>query len=270
MYHSITFGSMNTWDDWHLVPSSRPVIAPPKPKTQYVDIPGADGSIDVTEALAGRPVFGDREGSIELIVLNQFNVEAHGIDNYDYNWVDVFSGIMQYLHGRFMHMVLEDDPNYYYEGRFEVESWTTGQYNSSITIGYHLAPYKYRLTTQIAKADLRVGAFNVDDTTDPPTVTTNNSVTTRARFKNAKQYTQGDSIKMTGSTYRFDIVLYDGSTVKAYVPSARMNGNRFEFTDSGKYNICIGRSYDPSGTALTDSDLEAMAKSLQYYTGGVL
>ena len=28
-YHSVVFGEKNTWDDWHLVPSSRPVINPP-------------------------------------------------------------------------------------------------------------------------------------------------------------------------------------------------------------------------------------------------
>ena len=46
MYHSITIGSKNTWDDWYLIPSSRPVVNPPKPKTKYIDIPGADGHLD--------------------------------------------------------------------------------------------------------------------------------------------------------------------------------------------------------------------------------
>lgn len=43
MYHSINFyenvndillkNGNNTWGDWHLVPSSRPVFSPPSPKT---------------------------------------------------------------------------------------------------------------------------------------------------------------------------------------------------------------------------------------------
>ena len=59
MYHSITFGDgslypsgspkegqfmgINTWDDWHLIPSSRPVIASPGVSTNFVEIPGKHG-----------------------------------------------------------------------------------------------------------------------------------------------------------------------------------------------------------------------------------
>lgn len=28
MYHSITIGDKNTWDDWKMIPVSRPVVAP--------------------------------------------------------------------------------------------------------------------------------------------------------------------------------------------------------------------------------------------------
>ncbi|MBE6724980.1 MAG: hypothetical protein E7576_07270 [Ruminococcaceae bacterium] len=138
MYHSITFGNKNTYSDWHLVPSSRPVVDPPKPKTQYVDIPGADGSIDLTESLAGRPVFSDRQGSFEFIVLNDFN-----LDNYSYDWNSVYTAVLSYLHGKRMRMVLEDDPTYFYEGRFSVNGWKSDANNSKITIDYVVGPYKY-------------------------------------------------------------------------------------------------------------------------------
>ena len=32
MYHSITIGDKNTWDDWKIIPVSRPVVAPPVEK----------------------------------------------------------------------------------------------------------------------------------------------------------------------------------------------------------------------------------------------
>ena len=28
MYHSITIGDKNTWDDWHLIPATRPLFHP--------------------------------------------------------------------------------------------------------------------------------------------------------------------------------------------------------------------------------------------------
>ena len=73
MYHSITFGDKNTWDDWHLVPASRPVFLPPDVKTNYIDLPGADGHADATESLTGRVLYKNRTGSIEFYVMNGYD-----------------------------------------------------------------------------------------------------------------------------------------------------------------------------------------------------
>ena len=131
MYHSITFGSKNTWDDWFLIPSSRPVFNPPKLKTYYVDIPGADGHLDMTESLTGEPRYENREGSLKFIV-----------DNGHREWHDLYSEIMDYIHGRTMRAILEDDPRHYYEGRFTVDAWNSSPNNSTITIKYSVHPYK--------------------------------------------------------------------------------------------------------------------------------
>ena len=135
MYHSITFGDKNTWDDWHLVPSSRPVIAPPDVKSKTVDIPGADGELNLTELLNGRPTYQNRTGSIEFIVVNDY-----------WDWDVAYSTIMNYLQGKSMKMVLEDDPAYYYEGRFAVSEWRSDKSWSLITIDYNVYPYKKDLS----------------------------------------------------------------------------------------------------------------------------
>lgn len=131
MYHSITFGTKNTWDDWHLIPTSRPVFNPPSVKTNLIEIPGGDGVLDLTTALAGRPLYKNRTGSIEFYVDNDFR-----------DWTVLYSEIMVYLHGQKMRAVLEDDPNYYYEGRFAVNAWKSNKDRSSITIDYDVNPYK--------------------------------------------------------------------------------------------------------------------------------
>ena len=133
MYHSITFGDKNTWDDWHLIPSTRPLVAPPPVKTKFVEIPGMDGSYDLTTWLTGRPVYQNRSGSIEFVVANDY-----------LPWAVAYSNIMNYLHGQRMNMVLEDDPEYYYKGRFSVNSWKSDKWYSTITISYTLNPWKYR------------------------------------------------------------------------------------------------------------------------------
>ena len=57
MYHSVTFGDKNTWDDWHLVSPTRPCFVPPEQKTTYLDIPGACGSMIMVHGLRSIPKF---------------------------------------------------------------------------------------------------------------------------------------------------------------------------------------------------------------------
>lgn len=132
MYHSINFGDKNTYDDWKIVPETRPVVVPPEPKLIFDEIPGASGSLDLTTSLTGLVNYGDRTGSFDFIVLNDY---AH--------WHDRYSEIMSYLHGKRMTMTLEDDPNYYYIGRYSVSAWESGENWSRITIDYHVDPFKY-------------------------------------------------------------------------------------------------------------------------------
>lgn len=137
MYHSITIGNKNTWDDWYLIPSSRPLFSPPAPKTVYVDVPGADSSLDLSDVLTGYPTYSNREGSIEFYVMHDHWLEAGK------NWADCYSELMAYLHGRNYRAVLEDDPDFYYEGKFKVDDWKSNNDYSTISINYNLSPYKY-------------------------------------------------------------------------------------------------------------------------------
>jgi len=158
MYHSITFGDKNTWDEWRLVPTSRPVFNPPAQKVKTLDIPGSDGVIDLSTSLTGYPVFQNRTGSFEFIVVDykywtpmrdNVNDTVRDYVNDDIKgagfrqWHEAYSDIMNYLHGRTMRAVLEDDPDYYYEGRFTVNSWKSEKNWSKITIDYDVNPYKW-------------------------------------------------------------------------------------------------------------------------------
>lgn len=130
--HSITINGMNTWDMWHMAPKSRPFVAAPQVKTEYVDVPGADGSLDYTEVLTGKPRYANRTGQWEFI-----------IDNFGQEWYSLYSEILTKLHGKYFdEIVLEDDPDYKWKGRLTV----TGQFGnkdySSVTIAYNLDPYK--------------------------------------------------------------------------------------------------------------------------------
>lgn len=139
MYHSLIFSELdgsnvrNTWDDWHLVPSSRPVFNPPVQKTLYMDIPGADGSLDLSEAVTKYPIYENRTGFFEFIVMNGYEP-----------WNVIYEKVTNYLNGRVLKCIMEDEQPYYYEGRFRVSEWDSANdgSGSKITIDYNVKPYK--------------------------------------------------------------------------------------------------------------------------------
>lgn len=135
MYHSITYGTMNTWNDWHLIPTSRPVFDPPQVRTNMLDLPGADGSIDLALNLTMVPMFNNRSGAHEFVVMNGY-----------LRWEQTYAMIANYLHGNEMRAVLEDDPEYFYEGSFGISDWKSSKSFSIITIDYTVRPYKKLLS----------------------------------------------------------------------------------------------------------------------------
>lgn len=133
MYHSIIIRVdgrfVNTWDDWHLIPSSRPVIAPPQERTNFVTVGGRDGVLDFSQTLSGRPVFDNRSGSIEFYVENDY-----------WDWETAYTTICETLQGKRIKMALEDNPSHYYEGLLYVDKWTSDKGHSKISLKYNLHP----------------------------------------------------------------------------------------------------------------------------------
>lgn len=151
MNHSIVFGDgtlypagdrkegqfkgIDTYKDWFLIPATRPTIAMPGIESKFVSIPGRDGTIDLSDYLRERPAYGDRGGSFT------FNVE-----NDNEFWMTIYPKIVNTLHGKRFKMVLEeDDPDYYWEGRFTVSEWRSDSYWSTVTINYQIGPWKRRI-----------------------------------------------------------------------------------------------------------------------------
>lgn len=145
----VTFGTKHSYRDWGLLLKSRPVISPPSPKTVYVDIPGSDGIIDLTESLTGDVKFDNRTIKCEFVVLDARN-----------RWSDIYSEIMDYLHGQRMRVRLDEDPTYYYEGRLQVNEWKSDKVTSTITIEGDVEPYKMEMFSSLE--DWEWDSFNFE------------------------------------------------------------------------------------------------------------
>lgn len=137
-YHSVTFGTKNSWDDWGWIPTSRPSIAPPELIEEDGGADTTDGMLDMTE-IYGAPMYSPAKGSMTFLITNP----STGRYSY-YQWIKDRSAVMAYLHNRRRRMILDDDPNYYYEGRFTV-AFQPGKNYSQVTVSYVLDTYHERL-----------------------------------------------------------------------------------------------------------------------------
>ena len=142
--HQITFElangkRINTWSDWHLVPTERPTVKPPEPKYSYTEIQASDGKLDSTDFPNGYPSYNNRVGSWEFYLMNSLGT----LNTYYGTWYDRYSEIMNAIQGREVKVYLDDQPDYYYVGRIHVSDHNPERTWSKITIDYDLFPYKY-------------------------------------------------------------------------------------------------------------------------------
>lgn len=125
-------GDKLTKDDWGLSLQSF-TIGEPEIKTNYIDLPVGDGSIDLTEALRGEVSYRDR--AIEAT----FNILAPRAA-----WQPLMDQIKAYAHGRKLHIKVPDDAEHYFIGRVNVGPLIKGSASATFKIDITAEPYKYK------------------------------------------------------------------------------------------------------------------------------
>lgn len=149
--HSLTIGDKHTWKDWHLIPCSRPDFADAEPRLVYIEIPGADGKLDASKALSGRVLFEMREGSFD------FWVDNDRVSDWDH----LYTKMKRYVQGRELKVVKDDDPLWYYIGRFWFSDPEQDGTNMKVTLNYKVKPYKYKNYSSLE--DIPWDSLTLDD-----------------------------------------------------------------------------------------------------------
>lgn len=127
-------GGVDLQERFGLVMTDESVLGPPPLKRCEVDVPGGDGSIDLSDALSGGPVYGNREHSLVL------RMEVGGPREFE----RVKTEVSNLLHGRRLRYELTCDPGYSYEGRFEVDEYYSRLRSGCIRLKVAADPYKLR------------------------------------------------------------------------------------------------------------------------------
>jgi len=134
--NGVTFGNKHSINDWDLLMVSKS-IGEAIPKTNYIEIPGSDGSKDLTD------YFGDIRYSDRNL---QFSFDIFADSS---TWWNIKKEITNYLQGKKMKIILDQDANYYYLGRCFVSSFTHETRVAHITIDASCEPFKYNINQTI-------------------------------------------------------------------------------------------------------------------------
>lgn len=133
--HTVTFGTKNSYEDFGLILTSKD-IGLPDPKTEEVEMVGADGVIDLTEVLTDDIKYKRRKLTFTFTVIDAMN-----------SWSSVLSQVTNYLHGKKLRVLLDWDKNYYYEGRCKVNQFKTNKRLATIVIDADVDPYKLEVNS---------------------------------------------------------------------------------------------------------------------------
>ena len=127
----ITFDDIHTYSDLNLILSASE-IPPAKPKTSYIDIPGADGSLDLTEA-NGEVKYYDRDLNFTFTIIPDSSV----------TFEEKRTEVINLLNGKVCKVTLDRDEDYYYYGRCSVNSYEADKNFHQIVISVKAKPYKF-------------------------------------------------------------------------------------------------------------------------------
>lgn len=138
----VLFDDIHSFHDLNLVLAPF-VLVPAKPKTNYIDVQGGDGSIDASEA-TGEVKYNDREFSFTFTV---FPGDAMTFEERQ-------TIVSNALNGKRCKITIEKDPDYYFEGRCTVNEYFANKKLRQIVVSVRTKPYKMKQHETVALFDL--------------------------------------------------------------------------------------------------------------------
>lgn len=163
----VSFGSLHSYDTWGLLLSSKE-IGSPEVKEKKVELEGADGDLDYTEYFGGVK-YGNRKLKFEF---------QKGMSSADF--LTLVSQIQDAIHGKKLTVVLDDDPDWYYQGRCKVSDFSHSKGIAAVNIEVDAEPYKLeKVATKATQAVTGTATIKLTGSRKPvvPTITTTAAMT---------------------------------------------------------------------------------------------
>lgn len=130
--NGVRFGSLHSYDDFRMILKSK-TIPPPEPKTSIIEVPGADGSLDLSTALTnGKVKFNNRTLEFVFVLMGR-------------NCESMKSEITNKIQGKVFEIILDSEPCFYYVGRCKITSFKQDSVTAELTVECDCKPYKYEV-----------------------------------------------------------------------------------------------------------------------------
>lgn len=131
LFYSAKINDTHMKDRYGMVLSEMHYASPPQPKIQTVSIPGTNGALDLTE-VHGEISYENRKVTMMFGALEEKE-----------KWPSLYSKILNDFNGKWVRVIFDDDPNYYYIGRAVINSYERFQQLGKLQIVVDADPYKY-------------------------------------------------------------------------------------------------------------------------------
>lgn len=218
-------------DDWGLLLSSRELPLP-EPKTVEDNVLGLDGTIDYTDLLTGDVSFSRRKIALKL-----------GVERRErFLYVQEHLNILDILNGSDHTLIFEDDPDFFYRGRFKIASYDRDAIIPKIKVEINAEPFKMDVVERIATAEIKTqNAFN-------PTTAELYSAT----CEEINSLEQGvDALARPG--WRFQVRGTPGTCAKWKIPVEKNTAYSFSLSRTAIRPLGYYKLTDPNGNELGQS-----------------
>ena len=142
LYSSLVVAGVDLFERFGLSVTDGFELSPPAPVTRYVEVPGRNGALDLTDALGGEACFSSRTMAFELLWVGD------GLRGFE----AVKTALSNFLHGRRLPFEWGRDPGYTYTGRLAVDSYASSARFGTVVLRAECDPYKMREPVRLSCA----------------------------------------------------------------------------------------------------------------------
>ena len=135
--NDVTIGTYSMQTNFGLYLPEYTIPAPPQ-QTKFVSIIGRDGAVDLSSALGIH--YDSRKWTLDFKCFNP-----------TVNWHTLISSVMNAIHGQRLNFEFADDPNYFWTGRINVESYKPNKGEGTVRVTITSDPFKYAKLSEIVQ-----------------------------------------------------------------------------------------------------------------------